>query len=723
MMRKWYLFTAMLLSAVTFMSAQILTPVKWKFDIKPITGNEYKLIYTANVDRGWTVYSQYTSDDGPVPTSINYESKAGIELIGKATESGAKKEGMDAYFGVNVIKFTAEKPFVMEQRIRVKDPSKPITGYVTFMACDAEKCLPPSDKDFSFTVPAAAVKPEQSGLTPPKDGILPNKNPDPTATTKIDTASLGIVDTAKTTINTAPIDTSTAVTNALGPKIVGNTIDQKISSIFDTFRKPMSNCGGQEEGDKGLIWTFILGFLGGIFALLTPCVFPMIPITVSFFTKDTKRKGWVNGAIYGVSIIVIYVALGLIITLLFGPEALNRLSTNWIANTLFFIIFVVFAFSFFGYFEITLPSSWTNSSDKMADKGGLIGIFFMAFTLALVSFSCTGPIIGSALVSAASKGEYLGPFLVMFGFSLALALPFGLFAAFPAWLNTLPKSGGWMQTVKVTLGFLELALAMKFLSTADLTSHWGALKYEIFIGIWIVIGISLATYIFGFIKFPLDSPLKKLSFPRVGFGVLVLSIIVYLFSGFMTNTKTAEYKSLSLFAGIAPPVSYNLFMPKGEVDPTIKSKYPSYTMCANNIPCFKDYFEGISYANEIKRPIMIDFTGHGCVNCRKTEQDIWIDDRIRGILKDSLVLISLYVDDDAKIDPVYKSAHTGTRIRNIGNKWADFQIVNFENNAQPLYVIATPDQKVVSLPRPYVSGISGYQDYLECSLAFLRNNK
>ena len=436
---------------------KILNPVKWRFEIEKVSGNDYKLKYIAKVDKGWTVYSQYTADDGPVPTSINYDEISGIELIGKTTESGAKKEGMDPYFGVNVIKFTADKPFVIEQKIKVINASKPIVGYVNFMACDNEKCLPPTDAEFTLRIPPDGAAPitTENIAEPVKSVVQDGKViPDPSTP---DTS--GVAQAATTDFK-------------YGAVINGNKIDQRVEALLNTYKNPISACGGTEEKKEGLFWTFIFGFIGGLLALLTPCVFPMLPITVSFFTKDTHRKGWVNGLLYGVSIIVIYVLIGLLITIFVGPEALNRLSTNWIANTLFFVIFIAFAFSFFGFYEITLPSSWSTGSDRLADKGGLIGIFFMAFTLALVSFSCTGPIIGTAIVQAATKGEYLGPFLVMLGFSTALALPFGLFAAFPAWLNTLPKSGSWMNSVKVVLGFLELALAFKFLSVADMNYSW-----------------------------------------------------------------------------------------------------------------------------------------------------------------------------------------------------------------------------------------------------------
>lgn len=700
-MKRLFTLSLLFLFLASASFAQILTPVKWKFETEKIKETEYKLKYIATIDKGWTVYSQFTADDGPVPTTINFEEMAGIELIGKSTEKGSKKEGMDVFFGVNVVKFLADKPFIIEQKIKVKDASKPIKGYVNFMACDHEKCLPPTDVDFSFKLPKSDITAETKDENSAMDETVATVIPTDTTTNAV------------TSIDT--ID-KTIAAHSIGAIIVGDKIDQKITSLTETFKNPLSSCGGVEEKKEGLFWTFLFGFIGGLLALLTPCVFPMLPITISFFTKDTKRKGWVNGLIYGASIIVIYLLIGLLITIFVGPEALNRLSTNWIANTLFFVIFIAFAFSFFGFYEITLPSSWSTGSDRMADKGGLIGIFFMAFTLALVSFSCTGPIIGTAIVQAATKGEYLGPFLVMFGFSFALALPFGLFAAFPAWLNTLPKSGSWMNSVKVVLGFLELALALKFLSVADMTNGWGFLRYELFMGLWVLIFAAMTLYLFGFIKFPHDSPIKKLSLMRISFGVLAGVLVLYLASGFRINDKTNVYNSLALMSGLAPPAHYNYFIAPQEVDGSIKTKYPSYGKCANNINCFKDYFEGMSYAKEVGKPAMLDFTGHGCVNCRKTEELIWVDERVKKILNDSLVLISLYVDEDKKLSPVYTSTNTNTKLRNVGNKWADFQIVNFEQNSQPLYVVTTNDQKVISKPRPFVDGIAGYLEFLECSL-------
>ncbi len=710
---KQFLLILFTLTIWTSTNAQILTPVKWSFSIEKVKDKEYDLKFQAKMDKGWTVYSQFTEDNGPVPTTINFDEMEGIDLVGKAKESGKKKQGYDPLFEVEVIKFLSDQPFILTQRIKVKDASKPIVGYVNYMACDNEKCLPPTDEDFSFKIPLDGAAPvAQDGATVDESGTI--------SVSEETNEDEGLSDAQGDSLKNVKLN------NFIGAKINGDKIDQKIDILTESYNNPTSDCGGTTEVKEGWFWTFLMGMGWGLIALLTPCVFPMLPITVSFFTKDTKRKGWVNGLIYAASIIVIYVLIGLLITIFVGPEALNRLSTNWIANSLFFLIFVIFAFSFFGYYELTLPSSWSTGSDRMADKGGLIGIFFMAFTLALVSFSCTGPLIGTAIVQAATKGEYFGPFLVMLGFAFGLALPFGLFAAFPAWLNSLPRSGSWMNSVKVVLGFLELALALKFLSIADMTNGWGFLRYELFMGLWILIFAGMAAYLFGLFRFPHDSPVKKLSKTRMTFAALSVLLVLYLASGFRINKATGEYNALVLMSGLAPPTNYNFFNPAQPLDAQdnlIKEKYPSYSKCANNINCFKDYFEGMNYAKEVGKPVMLDFTGYGCVNCRKTEEHIWVDDRVRKILNDSLVLISLYVDDDKKLSPIYISEHSGKKLRNIGNKWADFQIVNFKQNSQPLYVMATNDQQVISKPRAFEEGIDGYLQYLVCNLEAIRNLK
>ena len=659
-------------------SSGFLEPVKWKMDKKKLSEDEFELTYTGSIDKGWAVYSLYMEEGGPVPTTITYENAEGTELIGKAVESGNRKEGFDKMWKDevdNVIKFKSGEDYIITQKVKITDPSKPLTGYLTFMTCNDITCLPPTDIDFDFGFGAVANSTNTSGVA---SGIVGMK------------------------------------VNADGK------VDQRIATIVETYKTPLSDCG-QTEGanDSSLIWLLIAGMLGGFAALLTPCVFPMIPITVSFFTKDTKRKGWMNGLIYGASIIVIYVVLGLIITITLGPEALQALSTNWIANTAFFLIFLFFAGSFFGYYELTLPSSWSTKSDRMADKGGLIGIFFMAATLALVSFSCTGPIVGSALVAAA-KGGFVGPLVVMFGFSFALALPFGLFAAFPSWLNSLPRSGGWMNSVKVVLGFLEVGFAFKFLSTADLTQHWGILKYETFMFILVTVCLLIAAYLFGFISFPHDSPVKKLSIPRKTLATAFTALAIYLGFGFSVNQDTGIYNSLWLTSGFSPPVMYNMFLEKGKVDPEIKERYPSFTKCANNIDCFKDYYEGLAYAKEVNKPVFLDFTGHGCQNCRRTEDNIWVDDKVRTTLNDDVVLVSLYTKEKEKLEQTIVSVRKDTQLRNVGNKWADFQVVNFAQNSQPLYIMMTNNEKVITHPRGYEGGIKSYQEYLDCGLDYYK---
>ena len=830
-----YIVFVLLLGLTSISYAQILNPVKWSFESESLGDGEFMLRYTAKIDEGWNVYSQFTPDDGPVPTSITYEELEGVELVGESAETGHKKEGFDKIFEIDVIKFLDDEDYVISQKVKLNNKSASIAGYLTFMTCDDERCLPPEDVDFNFSLsnPSGNTNSssksddnqqlnELSGFNIETESDQNEKNPaswtykmsqkgdreyivrytaeilkgwyiysqeeledgpypttiefenltdvelvgkasesgeeksgyDPIfelQLTKYGSAKPFVLEQTFKQIGDNPVASGfieymtcddercimntvdfyfdfakgiisnqvPALTNA-GIVLNKDTIDQLIPRLSQTFESPLAICGGEtQDKNSSMLWMLILGFLGGLVALLTPCVFPMIPLTVSYFTKDTKRKGWLNGTIYGVSIIVIYVTIGLALTAFFGEEALNRLSTNWIANTLFFLIFLAFAFSFFGFYEITLPSSWANKSDRIADKGGLIGIFFMAFTLALVSFSCTGPIIGSAIVQAASN--QVGPFIVMFGFALALALPFGFFAAFPSWLNSLPQSGSWMNSVKVVLGFLELALAFKFLSVADMTNHWNFLKYELFLGLWVLIFGGLTLYLFGFIKFPHDSPLKRLSKTRWAFALGSLVLTVYLVTGFQINDTTKSYNSLALMSGLAPPANYNFFLPPPSVDEEIKARFPSYSKCANNINCFKDYYEGLTYAKEQNKPILLDHTGYGCVNCRKTEEHIWIDQEVRRKLIEEFVLISLYVDDDKKLDKTLISKSRNKKIRNIGNKWADFQIVNFKQNSQPLYVMITPEEEVIAAPRGYKEGIEDYNEYLECGLNYFTN--
>ena len=644
-------------------------PVDWTVKINKLGNQEYELTYQVLIDDGYYIYSTETKpDDGPIPTSFIYGEN--VETIGAIQEEAVKKEKVfEMVFDVEVLKLKKQATF--KQKVKITDNSKSITPIIEYGVCNKEGCIPGEEEAF------------------------------------VDLVKLkGYVGAEVAEVFETPID--------------GNLINQKRTSIQATYVEPLGDCGEEDTATgQNYLWTFILGFLGGLVALLTPCVFPMIPLTVSFFTKGSKDRasGIRNGLLYGLSIIVIYVGLGLIITAIAGPTALNELSTSAIANVIFFLVFFLLAFSFFGFYELTLPSSWANKSDALAEKCGVIGIFFMAFTLAIVSFSCTGPIIGSAIV--ASSTSAIGPAIVMSGFATALALPFGLFAAFPAWLNSLPRSGSWMNSVKVVLGFLELAFAFKFLSVPDMTYGWGILGYELFMGIWILCALGMALYLFGFIKFPHDSPIKKLSKTRIGLGVLASALTVYLLTGFMINDKTKQYASLKLLSGYAPPVSYNYFrpdVPETKVDPAIKARFASFSKCANNLDCFKDYYEGVQYAAEINKPILLDFTGLACVNCRKTEEHIWIEDQVWDKINDDFVLISLYVDDRKKLKEPLISSNTKEKIRNVGKKWADFQIVNFNQNSQPLYIMMTPEEKVLAKPRGYKEGVQDYSDFLECGL-------
>ena len=497
--------------------------------------------------------------------------------------------------------------------------------------------------------------------------------------------------------------------------------DENFKGFFDAKRTEInsnnyaSNCSGVTEESKSYFWIFFWGFIGGLAALLTPCVFPMIPMTVTFFLKgsENRAQGIRNAIIYGLSIITIYTALGILATMIFGPTVLNEMSTDVWFNLLFFVVFVVFALSFFGLFEITIPSWLTNSSDKMADKGGLIGIFFMAFTLALVSFSCTGPIVGSLLVetakSTSASDMFFGvipakPAVGLFGFGLALALPFALFAAFPTWLKSLPKSGGWMDNVKITLGFVELALALKFLSTADLVRHWGFLKIELFLGLWVILALLLALYQFGILGFKgakgKPGPLRLLV------GTIALVLTGYLGYGLFS------YKSLSLLSGLAPPVGYSFFKPND---------------CPHSLDCYHDFDQALEVAKKQNKPLFVDFTGYGWVNCRKMEEQVWYKQGIIDQLRDNYVVVSLYVDDQARLFPDNKfdyllDPNTGEKMRTKGDKWGAFQVNNFATSTQPYYVLMSNDGKtLLNKPVGYTPDVPTYQNFLECGFSTFKS--
>ena len=646
------------------------SPVKWSFEVEKISDEEMILRFTGTMGKGWDVYSIYTEDNGPVPTSVNYEKKDGIELIGKPTEKGHFKQGKDPMFGVVVKKFLWDQPYVIEQKIKVKDKSKPLTGYINFQTCDDERCIL-LDKNFAFdlnsgkAIEATAIEAIQEG----SDEITPASIEDSSPNLKY-----------KFDLENSETDCGT----------------------IDVQR--------EDKSKSNWLVIFFAGFIGGLLAFLTPCVFPMVPLTVSFFTKrsGTRAKGIRNALYYGLSIIVIYVIMGLAVTGIFGADALNQLSTNAWFNITFAILFIIFAISFFGYFEITLPSSWANKSDSMANKGGMIGIFFMAFTLALVSFSCTGPIIGTLLVQTATGGGPTifgsiptGPLFGMLGFSTALALPFALFAMFPAWLNSLPKSGSWMNVIKVTLGFIEIALALKFISIADLTMGWKILPYELFVGLWVLIALAMAAYFFGLIRFPLDPPKQKLSMTRKILGVLMFAFAVYFASGFRVSKRSETFITPNMLSGLAPPAGHSYILPKH---------------CPLNLNCFHDFEEGLEYAQKEKKPILLDFTGYGCTNCRRMEDNVWSQDEIFKLINEDYVLISLYVDDRKALDKPYYSKFLKKKMRTVGNKWAEFQSMHFNKISQPYYILLSPDKKLLNKPRPYTPDVDVYKAFLECGL-------
>jgi thiol:disulfide interchange protein DsbD len=632
--------------------SQIYDPVKWETSVNKIAESEYDLIITASIEESWHLYSQNVPQDGPIATAFNFEKNNDFQLVGAVIEEEGKTV-FDPVFQMKIKYF--EHKAIFKQRIKISSQNiTHITGELEFMVCDDERCLPPTLVDLEFNI---------NGNT------IANKN-----------------------INSHKI----------------NQVKQEIKQ-----EQP------KKSSNKSLLTIFIIAFFSGFAALLTPCVFPMIPMTVSFFTKQSKNKavGIKNAIIYGLSIIIIYVLLGLLVSIIYGPDALNALSTNVWFNIIFFLLLVIFAVSFLGAFEITLPSSWGTKVDAQADKGGIIGIFFMALALAIVSFSCTGPIVGTLLVEAAAGGNQIGPIVGMLGFSLALAIPFALFAAFPGWLNSLPKSGGWLNTVKVVLGFLELALAFKFLSNADLVLqlHW--LEREVFLAIWITIFGTLAFYLFGKISLPHDSQQNHISVGRLSLGLITMAFTIYMIPGLWG----APLNLISAF----PPAQYYAESPYGvgftktaAATDTNHAEIPdgAHMMAPHNILAFNDYDKGLAYAKKVNKPIMLDFTGFACVNCRKMEQNVWVKDKILPILKNDIILISLYVDDKRKLDEgeeINSKLRPGKKLKYIGQKWSEFQTIQFGANAQPFYVLLNHNEEKLNEPAAYTPNVDEYYAWLK----------
>ncbi|MCB0467216.1 MAG: thioredoxin family protein [Aequorivita sp.] len=687
-MKKIYLFLLLAISLASVQS-QILDPVKWSTSVKKISETEYDLIAKATIEDKWHLYSQEVPPDGPLPTLFTFEKNAAYKAVGKIKESKGVTEH-DPVFDMVITFFANTATFT--KRIQLTgNKGTTVKGEVEFMVCDDTRCLPPAYADLVFEIPA----PQKT------EAVVTTENTD---NTKVSEETTEIVE------NTVVADTLLE-TNEVVNDTVKSTSDESLAALEQN----------KKQDKKGLCTIFIVAFLFGFTALLTPCVFPMIPMTVSFFTKQSKSKaaGIKNAIIYGIAIIVIYVVLGAIVTAIFGADALNALSTNVWFNIIFFLLIIFFAFSFLGAYEITLPSSWATKADKQADRGGMIGIFFMALALAIVSFSCTGPIIGYLLVEAASKGG-IAPFVGMFGFSLALALPFALFAAFPGWMNSLPKSGGWLNTVKVFLGFLELALAFKFLSNADLVLqlHW--LEREVFLAIWIAVFGALALYLFGKIKLPHDSPLTHISVGRLSLGLLVLAFTVYMIPGLWGAP-------LKLISGFPPAMNYSespygvgyTKLGSGGGSSTTEEFPEGAYLGPHDIISFHDYEVGLAYAKKIGKPVLIDFTGHACVNCRKMEERVWSEPKILNLLKEDIVLISLYVDDKRPLPDGEEviSKISGKKLRYIGQKWSEFQILKYKANAQPFYVLMGHNEENLIDPVGYTPDVEEYYDWLQKGVA------
>ena len=669
--------------------AQILTPVKWKIKLDDKGGApEKEIVFTATADKGWHLYDMNLPEGGPVSTSFTFETLNGAELIGQPVPSVKPTTVYDEQFAMNLRWYPGTVSFT--QKLKVTDPAKfKAEGEVEFMACNDETCLPPDQIPFSFDKKSIHVDPAlaaNSSTTEVDKEDATAIQPD----TQVVAEEASELNTPDPAAKETPATTSPKASDSLtdSPNLWSPVIDQ-LKSFGDAT---------VSAADTSWLFIFFAGFLGGLIALLTPCVWPMIPMTVSFFLKRTKdRKKAIRDAItYGLSIIVIYLVMGLLITGIFGASALNDLSTNAIFNILFFLLLVVFAVSLFGAFELVLPASWTSKLDSKADSTtGVLSIFFMSFTLVLVSFSCTGPIIGTLLVQAASMGTAVGPAIGMFGFALALSIPFSVFAIFPNMLQSMPKSGGWLNSVKVVLGFLELALALKFLSVADLAYGWRLLDREAFIVLWIVIFSLLGVYLLGKIKFSHDSEVKYVSVPRLFMAIISFAFAIYMVPGLWG----APLKAISAFAPPLYTQDFNLY--KNEVH-----------------AAFDDYESGMAYAKKVNKPVMIDFSGFGCVNCRKMEASVWTDPKVKQMLENDYVLITLMVDDKTKLpQPIEIQENGKTRkLKTIGDKWSYLQRSKFGSNAQPFYILLNDEGQPLGPSYAFNEDVSKYIQFLQNGL-------
>ncbi len=660
-MKRFSTLIFLILITGLFVQAQILEPIQWSFSSKKISEKQYELVFTATIDDNWHLYALEVPPGGPLPTVFTIEPSDAYSLSESMKESPEPEESYDETFEMVVKLHSYEAIFTQNVNILIDNPLV-IRGKVDYQACDDEQCIV-GDSDFEFTF--------------------------------------------------------------------NSSDDEKGVAAIGADPNDKSN---DSRSTKGMLTLFIMAFVAGLIALLTPCVFPMIPMTVSFFMHGgkNKRKSLFEAMFFGLSIIAIYTVIGTIVAIAFGPGVANFISTHWIPNVLFFLIFVFFAFWFFGMFEINLPNWMVSKSDKQVDKGGIGGPFFMAFTLVLVSFSCTGPLVGTILVETAG-GALLEPIIGMFGFSLAFALPFTLFAIFPSWLSNLPKSGGWLNAVKVVLGFLELALGLKFLSIADQTYHWGILDREVYLALWIVIFALLGFYLLGKLKFKLDSPSSYVSVPRLMMSIVTFAFVMYMIPGMFG----APLKALS---GYLPPMSTHDFdlneiirdnsgvgIISNESESSIceKPKYSDQLHLPHGLEGYFDYEQGLACARSQNKPVFIDFTGHGCVNCRQMEDRVWGDPRVLKRLREDYVIIALYVDDKRiKLDESewVTSSYDGKVKKTLGKKYQDFQITRFNQNSQPLYVILDPDGELLVPTKSYDLDVEVFIDFLDSGVEAYHNN-
>ena len=676
---KKLLFPLFLLLFTVAMRAQIQDPVKFKSELKTVAADEAEVVFTAAIDKGWHVYSTDLGDGGPISATFNVEKISGAEVVGKLKPVGKEISTFDKLFEMKVRYFENTAQFV--QKLKLTGGAYQIEGYLEYGACNDENCLPPTQVPFKFSGKAeGAAKEAAAAAAETKAEEQPAKQ--------------------ETVSGTAPV---AAIGGADGPTEI-NVADK--ADLWKPVISELQSLGETtSQEDMSWIYIFITGFAGGLLALFTPCVWPIIPMTVSFFLKRSKdkKKGIRDAWTYGASIVVIYVTLGLAITLVFGASALNALSTNAVFNILFCLMLVVFAASFFGAFEITLPSKWSTAVDSKAEAtSGLLSIFLMAFTLSLVSFSCTGPIIGFLLVQVSTTGSVVAPAIGMLGFAIALALPFTLFALFPSWLKSMPKSGGWMNIIKVTLGFLELAFALKFLSVADLAYGWRILDRETFLALWIVLFALLGFYLLGKIKFPHDDDDTKVSVPRFFMALASLAFAVYMVPGLWG----APLKAVSAFAPPMQTQDFNLY--NNEVHAR-----------------FDDYDLGMEYARQHGKPVMLDFTGYGCVNCRKMELAVWTNPKVSDIINNDYVLITLYVDNKTPLPSPVKIVENGTErtLRTVGDKWSYLQRVKFGANAQPFYVLIDNEGKPLNKSYSYDEDIPKYIEFLQTGLENYKKEK